>query len=251
MPTSKNTTVVTNTKTTITTTVTPPNNSNNNRKAIGTAIAIFLITGALFWAFFEVFNMVEENNSTMSVFWNNEDSINVQAGPSWFYYDEKKDTIKSARPITDLDKANLLNLVKGAEDSSNSYKNAISELSFISNNQTRRSYLYILTLTAVCGAIGVQLRTINNFIGVTCFKNDFNFDIWWPWYFVRPLMGCLIGPVIFIIFDGNLLPMTTQFNYSNVLVIAVSILAGFGAEDVLNTLRTVSKRVWGYKEVKE
>lgn len=250
MPTSTNTTVVTNTRTTVTTTVMPPNRSNWNKKTGWTAFFLLAVSTLLFWGFTWSFKKVEKNNETISVYWNNSDSLKVSAGPSWFFYDKKKDSISSSHSISDGEKLSLLALVKSEEDKSGSYSDAISELSFKSNKQMKTSYLFLLVLSGICGAIGVQMRSIHNFIGNTCFKNEFNFDVWWPWYFIRPLIGCLVGPVVFIIFDGKLVPMSTPFSYSNVLLIAVSILAGFGAEDVLNTLRTLSKRVFGYKEEK-
>lgn len=250
MPTSSTTNVTTNTTTTTTTITSPNNNSNNNPKAWGTAGAVMIITAVLLWGFYSVFYRMENSTNIVSVSWKNEDSTIVNAGPSWFYYDLVNDSIKTSKPINDQDKKSLLNLVDSSSHLNESYKKAISELAFRSNTNLKNPYLLILLLTSICGAIGVQLRTINNFIGVACFKNEFDFDIWWPWYFLRPLMGCLVGPVIFIIFDGKLMPLSTQFNYSNILVVAISILAGFGAEDVLNTLRSLSKRLFGYKEEK-
>lgn len=250
MPTSQNTTVVTHTKTTIVTTVTPPNKSNRNKFVIGTAITILFITALLIWAFYAVFNHIEKTPSTVCVTWENKDSIKINPGPSWFLYDVRNHSLKSTKLITDNDKTTLLNLIKDTEDSTISYKNAVSELAFQSNKELKPSYLLILLLTAICGMIGSQLRTISNFIGVTCFKNEFDYDIWWPWYFIRPFSGFLVGPTIFILFDGKLMPMTTKFDYSNALIIAISILAGFGSEDVLSTLRTLSKKIFGYKEDK-
>lgn len=248
MPRTTDTTVVTHSKTTIVTTTTPPNRSNLDWKVRKTAIIIVCYTIVLFVGFFWAFTKVDSSSRMIAVTWNNPDSITVEAGPSWFLYDSKADSIKSSRIINDLDKVNLLGLVKEGADSSRTFKNAISQLAFESNRQLKTSYLFIIILAAICGSIGVQLRTINNFIGITCFKNDFNYDVWWPWYIVRPLIGLFVGPVVFIIFDGKLIPMSGQFNYSTALVIAITILAGFAAEDVLNTLRTVSKRVFGYKE---
>ncbi len=250
MPISRNTTVVTSTKTTIVTTVTPPNQSNRNKWVIGTAIAILSFTACLIWVFYEVFTSIEKVNKIVTVSWNNPNSIKVSPGPSWFLYDGKNKLLNSSKLMTDEDKISLLNLVKDSEDSTGSYKNAVSELAFRSNKEIETSYLLFLVLTAICGAIGVQLRTITNFIGVTCFKNEFNYDVWWPWYFVRPFTGFLIGPLVFTLFDGKIMSLTGKFDHSNASIMAVSVLAGFGSEDVVNTLRTLSKRVFGYKEEK-
>ncbi|ULT25757.1 hypothetical protein KUH03_01800 [Sphingobacterium sp. E70] len=85
-----------------------------------------------------------------------------------------------------------------------SYSQAIDKLAFQSNKSKDNNFgNWLILLYAIAGLIGVQMRTINNFVGVACFKNDFNFHRWWPWYLVRPILGFITGAVVFLMIDGK------------------------------------------------
>lgn len=211
-----------------------------------TTICITALTFLLAYAFYQVQKKIDQIKVYHSVFWNNVDSTYVRPGPAWFYFDSKVDSLKSIKIIGETDKLILLNLVDQKSKYYNSYSAAIDLLAFKTNSENPSSYYLILFLGAICAAIGVHLRTINNFVGVTVFKSDFNIKAWWPWYVMRPLMGVLIGPILFILLEGRLIAISTEVSYSR-FIIGLTILAGFGSEDFLETLRSISKRIFGFK----
>ena len=199
--------------------------------------------------FVKAYNTFSDQSNYVAVYWDSgTDSINLLPGPNWFLYDSKVDSIKSLKAINNEEKQALLKLAPDSVQSLNSFIQAIDRLAFESNRLHQNIYYTILLIAAICGALGVQLRSMNNFIGVACYKNNFDFRIWWPWYLMRPFLGVLIGPILFILFEGKLMPLTTSSTYSNVLLIAICILAGFGSEDFLFMLRNLSKRVFGSKK---
>ena len=249
MPTSTSTTTNTTTTTTTVTTVTPNNNSNWNWQVWTTIAYILAVSSIFIYLFVVTYKKVDNSNKYAAVYWPVIDSsMKVGVSPIWFVLDIRTDSIKTLKPIDDDDKKVLSGLVNDTATYRNSYVAAVNSLAFESNLHLKSPYLMVLFLTSICGAIGVLLRTANNLIGVACWKNDFNFEVWWPWYFLRPFMGMILGPILFIIIEGKILPFNSYHTYSNVLVIAISVLAGFGAEDLLNALRSLSKKVFSIKE---
>lgn len=226
-------------------------NSNFNLPTLLFVIGTVIITSILIFYFLETRKKLDNAKTCYSVFWKNTDSTEIKSGPNWFLYDCKSDSIKSLKSISELEKSQLLNLASNAKNNCDSFNKAIDLLSFKSNSENNGSYYLLLIISSICGAIGVQLRTINNFIGVACFKNDFNYKVWWPWYVLRPLIGALIGSILFTLVDGNLYSTPTEAGYSQTLIIAMSILAGFGSEDFLNLLRNLSKRFFGTQKGEE
>lgn len=221
------------------------NYSNLN---MGAAIIVFLnilISTILFLYFVDLRKDLDDSKPYSSVYWKNSDSTEVKSGPSWFLIDSKNDSLKSLKAINDNEKIQLLNLAVYKENSLVSYNSAIDKLAFESNSEIKGIYYIMLLLSAICGAMGVQLRNISNFIGVACYKKAFDFKIWWPWYMLRPILGGLIGSILFILINGNLFTNQTATDYSEFTIIALSVLAGFGAEDFLGFLRNLSKRIFG------
>jgi len=214
------------------------------------AIVIFLMTGLFIYLFINSYKNLETNSEYEAVYWKNIDSVCLNNGPSWFIYDTKCDSIKTLKVISDDDKKLLLSLESEKDNCSSGYTQAIDLLAFKSNRNHKSMFLFLLLISGCCGAIGVQLRTINNFIGVTCFRNDFDIKIWWPWYILRPFMGFLIGPILYILFDGKLVPTPGESGFSSMVIIGCTILAGYGAEDFLDMLKTLSKRIFGKPENK-
>lgn len=219
--------------------------NNLNWKSFSVVFFNILISALLAFCFIITRQKLDTKKNYYSVYWKNSDSTVVKSGPIWFTYDCQYDSLKSLKRITDTDKLILLNLAEVKKEGCDSFNAAIDELVFKSNYQNKDAYYLALILTAICGCIGVQLRTINNFIGVACFKKDFNFDLFWPWYVLRPFLGALIGPILFLMIDGKLYNNFNSGDDSQSLVIAITILAGFGSEDFLDLLRKLSKRFFG------
>ncbi|HOY30688.1 MAG TPA: hypothetical protein PKW80_02305 [Bacteroidales bacterium] len=229
------------------------NTTNLNWRAFLTAVYIFIVTIALFFAFIAINKKLDKKNKVCyTVLWKNNEAIHIKPGPPWFQYDQKADSIRSLKIIDEADKKLLLAL---AEDTSgaktdtlnvnmDSFNQAIESLAFKTNSEKRSSYYLLILIFAVCGAFGSQLRMIYRFIGVTCYKRIFDFNLWWPWYFLLPLLGAVIGPILFMLVEGNLLNYSTTANYSSFLI-ALTIIAGFAADDFVRKLNQISEAFWG------
>jgi hypothetical protein len=230
----------------------PQNTYNNyNWPTFFTTFLSIGITVLLVFFFFNTKKKFDAVKSVYSVYWKNSDTIQIKSGPNWFFYDCKADSLKSIKRIGEADKTHLLSLASTDKGKCETYNNAIDHLAFVSNIENEKNYLLILLLAGICGAIGVQLRSINNFIGVACFGKNFDFSIWWPWYILRPFIGFLIGAILFILIDGKFYGTENPDGISCSGIIAITILAGFGSEDFLDLLRKISKRIFGTDEKKE
>ena len=126
-----------------------------------------------------------------------------------------------------------------------SYYDAINELAYISNAMLETSLMYLLLLAGLGGSLGVQIRSISNFIGVACIKNQLDIKRWWPWYALRPLLGFLLGVLIVILVKARLFLMNESAPESNLWWLGLSVLVGFGASDFTERLRLLSHTLFG------
>jgi len=221
-------------------------NINTRNATIYTATFITCTTILALIMFYYVHQAVTEKVKPITVNWIKTDSLKIKPGPVWFYYDSKLGKLSALHEITDNDKTLLIALVESGDENYYSFTRAIDELTFLSNkNNDGNFYSWVILLYAIAGVIGVQLRTINNFIGVACFKNEFNFHRWWPWYLVRPLLGFITGAVVFLLIDGKQLLAGQLSGDLSTIVLAVAFLGGFSADDFYELLRKISKRVFG------
>ncbi|SMD16265.1 hypothetical protein [Pedobacter nyackensis] len=226
---------------------TPAAHNINTRKAtIYTATFVTCTTILALVMFYDVHQTVTEKVKPITVNWLKTDSLKIKPGPVWFYYDSKLGTLSALHGITENDKALLIALVDSGDKNYYSFTRAIDKLTFLSNKSDDGNfYRWVILLYGIAGLIGVQLRTINNFVGVACFKNEFDFHRWWPWYLVRPLLGFITGAVVFLLIDGKQL-LTGQLSGGiSTVVLAVAFLGGFSADDFYELLRKISKRVFG------
>ena len=209
--------------------------------------AVFIgATTLLSLSFFSlIHDIITSQIKPFSTEWKPKDSITLRSGPEWFYYDQKKGTVNSLQAITEKDKSSLTELLSKDSKSYPSYSQAIDALSYFSNQDGGNSgYCWILLLYCVTGVIGVQLRTINNFVGNACFKKKFDFGVWWPWYLLRPLIGFITGGVVFLLIDGKLFYSTQIVGGLSAAVLALAFIGGFSADDFYDMLRRISKRIF-------
>jgi len=216
--------------------------SNVKQNTIIASIYLIILSIVLAYAFIYFQKRLGERPAYFGVQWKNVDSLCFSNGPSWFIVDLKSDSIKSLKAINDEDKKLLLTLpIK--KDSCNSYYNAIDLLAFKSNSEAGSQYYVILILTGICGMIGILLRTINSFVGRACYRT-MDLNVWWPYYYLRPVIGFFIGPILFLLLDGKVTTIGNVSTGTNVYIIGLTILAGFGTEDFLEMLRNLSKRLF-------
>jgi hypothetical protein len=220
-------------------------NSNSRIATIFTAAFIIFMTLVSLVAFYCTHEIVGSKVKPVTVAWVKSDTLKIKPGPIWFYYDRRKGSLNSLHAINDNDKNQLANLINDNDRIFQSYSLALDQLAFQSNQaETPDIYGWLTLLYAVAGLLGVQLRTINNFIGIACHRNDFDFHRWWPWYLVRPLAGFITGGVVFLLIDGKQLLAGQPSGGMSALVLAAAFLGGFSADEFYELLRTISKRIF-------
>jgi hypothetical protein len=221
-------------------------NINTRVLTIWTAVFVTATTMLSMALFYSSHQMVAERIKPVSLQWEKKDSLKLKPGPAWFYYDKKSGTLNTLRTINDNDKQRLIGLLNDDDKAYYSYCGAIGELAYKSASDVEKNlYCWIILFYATSGLIGVQLRTINNFVGNVCHKNAFNFHRWWPWYLVRPLLGFITGGVAFLLIDGKQVLNGEITGGINTVVLAVAFLAGFATDDFYELLRKLFKRVFG------
>ncbi len=187
-------------------------------------------------------------------------------GPVSLWLDDKKQRLIHRGPIDSKTKDALLTLLEAQPPSAEtgarrtsapvsavavrSYRQAIDRLTFLSNQQTETSILFLLLLGGIGGVVGVQLRSVSNFIGVACVKNRLDFKRWWPWYALRPLLGFLVGVLVVVLTKSDLYTPEGPTSEANLWWLGLAVLAGFGAEDFGLRLRLISHTLFGVSEMK-
>ncbi len=167
--------------------------------------------------------------------------------PVWFK--AKNDSLYSNRALEHQDIMELRTLVSDTCFESPQYLNAIGELAYKTNNDTTNvKYLILLTLCFVL--LGCSARTLYDFIGWKCYKEEQqDMEKWWPWYIFRPLICAPIAALLIV-------SVRTSF-FSNLFVskdlnsyLVVSFVAGFAIMEFLTMLRRVSKSLFDASDSK-
>lgn len=216
----------------------------NLLQLISFAIGLILFTVFICYLFIGAYKKLEELNTHVKVEWKNNNNFILTDSPNWFLHD--RDSLQTLKQINDVDKFLLMNLVeKDTSKSYNSYVHAINKLSFLSNSNSKIPFSLLLYIGGLSAVIGVQIRTLHDFIGQTCYKKNIDLKVWWPWYVVRPFLGFLVGGVVIVFMEASILKSSLNYNSSNFLFIGFTVLAGFGSTDVVSLLRTLSKKIFG------
>jgi len=82
-----------------------------------------------------------------------------------------------------------------------------------------------------------------------CIKKDFTFDTHKWWYVFRPVVGALLAFALYALVVGGIisisgLPQKETFS-SYLTIFAISYLAGFSSQQVVELLRSTSKALFG------
>jgi hypothetical protein len=176
----------------------------------------------------------------------------VSPGPASFYYDRAKRQLVSRGAITDERKRELVALVtkKGTaltppDAAGRSYWQALDALAFSSNESAGRIALLVIILGGLSGLVGVQLRSVINFVEVTTRKNSLDTVRWWPWYVGRPAAGFIFGAIAVLLLRIGLLDNGEAPADDLSWALAIGILAGFGATEFAERLRLLVKTLFG------
>ena len=217
-------------------------------------IFLFVTTGALLWAGEWTLRHYDQLlTREVAVRWKAHGGAVLKAGPACFSHDEDKGALIYKGPIDDAMKKELLALIvmdnvpkELRDEEIKTYREAIQTLACLSNAEAYRILLFLLLLSGIGGTIGVQIRSVSNFIGVACFKNELDLKRWWPWYILRPLLGFLFGILIVILIKANLFMGTeTPAEQGNLWWLGIAVLVGFGASDFSERLRLLTQTLFG------
>lgn len=100
-----------------------------------------------------------------------------------------------------------------------------------------------ILLFGFLASIGSLVRVIYDYIGHTCYTQQFDFRIWWPWYFFRPILGFILGAILVVFFDKSL--FGNNINEISKSPFILSFITGFAVTDAISFLREISKRIFG------
>ena len=216
-------------------------------------MALFTLTTIvlIIW-FYALVRYDKKLQTEFTVTWNAPPNLSLKSGPSSFWYDKQTKELHYRGLIDDKLKEELISLTNVNQDSEpqlqkavRDYSEAIDKLAYQSNEAAERLIAYLLFLGGLSGMLGTQLRSMTNFVGIACFKNQLDVSRWWPWYAIRPMVGFLLGVILVLIIEAGLFSIGETKPIGTNWWLAVAFLAGFGATDFTDRLRLLSKTLFG------
>ncbi len=178
----------------------------------------------------------------------NYDQVEINAGPVWFIYDKNEKELSSIKRISNEDKlllASLFPIEKTNSETYTQYVIAIDKLAYLSNKNIDNIFSITLILGALGGALGVMIRSLSSFVFHASYIKDLNMAVWWPWYYLRPVMGLGIGITIIILSKSSLLKMESTGELSGFWILGVCILGGFAVSEVTDRLYYSANTLFG------
>lgn len=224
-----------------------------NEKII-TVFCLFLVTIIVLYFGDQTLRLYDASLTTeYKIQWKVGPEVKMEPGPASFLVNWDQSELIHRGPINDSLKEELIALlnvegipVQQAEAIKASYFRAIDTLAYNSNVNAYSVLILLLILAGLGGVVGVQIRSISNFVGVTCFKNDLDIKRWWPWYVLRPLLGFLFGILVVVLVKAKLfLGTDTQVGDESLWWLGLAILTGFGASDFGDRLRLLTQTLFG------
>lgn len=128
---------------------------------------------------------------------------------------------------------------------------AIDKLAYVSNSELKYSTMYLLLLAGLGGAIGVQIRSMSNFIGVAVFKQELDVTRFWPWFAVRPFLGFVLGVVLVVMVKSRLFVPSDSATQGDMWWFGITVLVGFGVYEFHERLRSLARTMFGEASAKK
>ena len=220
-------------------------NSTNQQK-IRAAVSLFWFSIFIAVVFLSLFIIKLDKNQIYEQPWNNNENIQLEysKAPIWFKYEDS--ILYSDVAITEDMKIKLYNLTSDTIPKNTSYFKEINTLTFNSRQGAPKS-IYVILACGLLAVFGVNIRSMWDFVGNASYKNELNMSRWWPWYFLRPLIGFMAGIGFYFLFNGGVLEINgIGVSKSKLyLLLGLSALIGFGLNDFIERLRLVSKAMFG------
>jgi ABC-type glycerol-3-phosphate transport system permease component len=212
-------------------------NTANIYRLAGFAVLFIL---AFMWSLISL-NKFQREVTALPVKWLNKGNAELTSYPSWFLYDKNAKEIRTKAVIDERMKLELEKTFPMRSDSTNfaEFRQAVEKLAFLSSDLKDRNYWLLLMVSGLAAVVGVFIREILDLIRHHCYEKDLDFRTWWPWYFLRPIVGFMFGIVV-VLFSGTQLLFASGNDSSETYLIAIAILAGISVEDVMLKIRKVS-----------
>lgn len=227
----------------------PPANPATQRQKIVGAILLLTMT---FLVLLMAWNAVSRLNDTFTretrVDWHAPDGATLKSGPTAFWYDENKGQLVYQGVLDDKHKFELLNLLvsdKSDPALSKGYWTAIDKLAYQSNSIGDRLLINLLFLGGLAGMLGVQLRSLINFVGNACYSKNLDLILWWPYYVIRPFTGFILGAILVTVVQGGYFTLGSGPPVTSLAWGGIAFLAGFGEQEFSQRLRQLTKTIFG------
>ena|GEM_PF-974561 len=237
---------------------TPETQLGTQKQRVRVAIALAVITAALFAFWFSTLVSVEAiSQKENSITFRASDDLFLSAGPPSFRYDRQSKRLFHRGPMDAKTKEQLIALVKVEPNSNRKFKEAaaqywaaIDRLAYQAGHVSEQLVAYILLLGGLSGMLGVQLRSVVSFVGNTCYKNELDITRYWPWYWMRPVTGFILGVVAVLVVQARLLFADQAATTATSWWLAIGFLAGFGASEFTDKLRYLSRALFGESQTR-
>jgi len=218
---------------------------------LATVLVVASIGIAIGW--FKLFEYTAEAlHKEVRLKWNKPADLELTLGPTAFWYDGDKQELVYRGQISAEDKAKLFELPNASDRTIKvspvelaDYRKAVDALAFKSQSGNDTVYILILTLAGLSGTLGVMSRSNVNFIRIACFQNVLDFNRWWPWYLMRPVLGFLLGLLAVLLVQARIYVPNSGSVDSLDWWMGFAMLVGFGAEDFADRVRLVSQTLFG------
>jgi len=208
-------------------------------------------TGLLWGARYSVGQVQDVLQAETRIHVGNLGALPLERAPARFRYDRHRGELVFLGFIDDDAKQALVAAVSSTPPQlapqRSVYLVGVERLAFDSAERSDSLVLMLLLLGGMAGTLGVQLRSIANFVGHTCYKRDLDVPTWWPYYFIRPMTGFLLGCVLVGIVQSGLFTVENSSASKVMWWAALAFLAGFGEDEFTQRLRSVSQTIFGVR----
>lgn len=231
----------------------PAKNPATFRQKVWLVLLLILVTALTLWlakiAVTRVDGFIQRVNRIQ---WQAPANITLKPGPSNFWYDPDRHELVHIGVIDDKKKLDLINLLSTDPEGPvsadvKSYWSAVDHLAFVSNDEIEGLVINLIFLGGLAGVLGVQLRSLVNYIGHACYLDNLDIVIWWPYYALRPFIGLLLGMTVVVIIHAGFLAAGSGAPTGTLWWASVAFLAGFGEQEFTQRLRQLAKTLFGEK----
>lgn len=229
-------------------------NQATGKQKVFLYVTLLIISAAVaFSTIHYIWKMQNKKDMLLSVPFSPSPDFDLSILPPFINYDFSGKFIFIKGALTEEDESKILSVFSSngniSTESSASFlkfKSAIVLIVEKSDELKNELSTLIFYVALLGGALGSTLRIFLDFVGNASYKDELNFQRWWPLYFTRPVTGALLGLIVIILLKSNIMSLTLNSNHSDSLWwLGLAILSGFGTIDATERLRLTSKAIFG------